>query len=138
SINDHIDKLTEINNAGLEVSETLNEKVKIVENLTTHIKSIESSSIDSLKKQIEDLTGLFIKNANKVIGNYINLSKDSKSFLSDLKAAIILLESTKNPIKNKLDTLEIENKTLQKSITDLKNQNEELLRKVENYEKGGE
>ncbi|MFX1599502.1 MAG: hypothetical protein ACFFB6_02780 [Promethearchaeota archaeon] len=138
SINDHIDKLTEINNAGLEVSETLNEKVKIVENLTTYIKSIESSSLDSLKKQIEDLTGLFIKNANKVIGNYINLSKDSKSFLSDLKAAIILLESTKNPIKNKLDTLEIENKTLQKSITDLKNQNEELLRKGENYEKGGE
>jgi prefoldin subunit 5 len=73
---------------------------------------------------------------NKVIGNFINLSKDSKSFLSDLKAAIILLESSKNPIKNKLDTLEVENKTLQKSLAELKKTNKELQKKIEKYERG--
>ena len=137
-LNDHINKLTEINNSGLTFSDTLSKKIEIIENLTTHVDSIEIASSDTLKSQIEELSGLFIKNTNKVIGNFINLNKDSKNFLSDLKAAIILLESTKNPIKNKLDTLEVENKTLQKSIIDLKKQNEESLKKVENYEKGGE
>jgi len=138
SLNEHSNKLTEINNLGLAVSDTLSKKIEIVENLTTHVNSMEISSLDTLKNQIEELSGLFIKNTNKVIGNFINLNKDSKSFLSDLKAAIILLESTKNPIQNKIDTLEVENKTLQKSIIELKKQNEELLEKIENYEKGGE
>ena len=138
SINEHLDKLAEINTKGLKASESLDENIKIVENLTKSIGSIENLSLNVLKKEIEELSELFTKNLNKIIGNFINLGKDSKSFLSDLKAAIILLESSKNPIKNKLDTFEVENKTLQKSVTELKKQNEELLKKIEKYEKGGE
>jgi len=138
SINEHLDKLAEINTKGLKASESLDENIKIVETLTKSIGSIENLSLNVLKKEIEELSELFTKNLNKIIGNFINLGKDSKSFLSDLKAAIILLESSKNPIKNKLDTFEVEKKTLQKSVTELKKQNEELLKKIEKYEKGGE
>jgi proteasome lid subunit RPN8/RPN11 len=138
SINEHIDNLAEIKNNSLKTSESFDETIKIVETLTESMNSIENSSIDVLEKKIEELSEIFTKNLNKVIGNFINLSKDSKDFLSDLKAAIILLESSKNPIENKLDTLEVENKTLQKSIAELKRQNEELLKKVDKDEKGGE
>ncbi len=138
SINNHLAKLTEINEKGLKTSERLEENIKTVQNLTENINSMENSSFDFLNKKIEELSEIFTKNLNKVIGNFINLSKDSKSFLSDLKAAIILLENTKNPIRNKLETFEVEKKTLQKSIADLKKQNEELLKKIDMNENGGE
>ncbi len=137
SMNDHIENLAEINNMSTKTSENLDQKINIVENLAKNLNSVENLVPNVLKKEIEEISDLFTKNMNKVIGNFINLSKDSKSFLSDLKAGIILLESSKNPIQNKIDTLEVENKTLQKSITDLKKQNEELLKKIEKYEKGG-
>ncbi len=138
SANEHIEKLAEINNKGLQTSESLDENIKTVDNITESINSIEESYTDVLKNKTEELSELSTKNLNKVIGNFINLNKDSKSFLSDLKAAIILLESSKNPIQNKLDTLEVENKTLQKSNSELKKQNDDLLKKIEEYEKGGE
>ena len=137
SMNNHADQLTEINKINIETSKNLDQKINIIENLKKSINSMENSVSDILKKEIEEMSDFFTKNMNKVIGNFINLIKDSKSFLSDLKAGIILLESSKTPIQNKIDTLEVENKTLQKSITDLKKQNETLLKKIENYEKGG-
>jgi proteasome lid subunit RPN8/RPN11 len=138
TISENINKLTEINSKGLNASNNLDGNIEIVESLTKSIESLENSSMNVLKKDIEELSESYTKNMNKVIGNFINLGKDSKSFLSDLKAAIILLESSKNPIQNKLDTLEVENKTLQKSIIDLKKHNEELQKKLDKYEKGGE
>ncbi|MHA2393718.1 MAG: hypothetical protein ACXAEX_17415 [Promethearchaeota archaeon] len=101
------------------------------------------SAIDSLiqsnlsTKQGESLTD-FSKRINRMKGNLNNLNKDSKSYLSDLKAAIILLESSKNPIENKLKTLQTENKEYQKNIQDLKSENQQLLTKIKKLEKGGE
>ncbi|MFX0143039.1 MAG: hypothetical protein ACFE9C_03095 [Candidatus Hodarchaeota archaeon] len=138
SINEQIDHLADFRNNNLRTSESFEETFKIVKNLTESITSIKDSSLDISKKKIEEISDIFTKNLNKVIGNFINLSKDSKDFLSDLKAAIILLESSKHPIENRLDTLEVENKTLQKSIAELKKQNEELLKKVNKVEKVGE
>jgi hypothetical protein len=137
-INENRERLTEINNDKSVSSESLEQKIKSIENIIQTINSMQNSTTDVLKDEIEKLSTLFTKNVNKVIGNLINLGKDSKSFLSDLKAGIILLESSKNPLSNKLDTLEVENKTLHKSITDLKKKNEELLKKIEKYEKGGD
>ncbi|MFX0137317.1 MAG: hypothetical protein ACFFDN_27005, partial [Candidatus Hodarchaeota archaeon] len=117
---------------------SLDQQKVILENLSKNINSIENLTLDKLNTFIEELSGNYTKNANKVIGNLININKDAKSFISDLKAAIILLESSKTPLQNKLDTQEIEIKTLQKSITELKKKNEELLSKIENLEKGAE
>ena len=83
------------------------------------------------------MSALLTKSINKVIGNIVNFGKDSKSFLSDLKAGIILLESSKNPINSKLETLEVENKNLHKTIAELKKEIEQL-KKEENNEKGGD
>ncbi len=138
NISENIGKLEEITNRGLKASNNLEENIENIENLTKSIDSFENLLLNILKKDIEALSESYAKNLNKVIGNFINLGKDSKSFLSDLKAAIILLESSKNPIQNKLDTLEVENKTLQKSTTELKKQNDELLKKLDKYEKGGD
>ncbi|MFX1389751.1 MAG: hypothetical protein ACFE9Z_06810 [Promethearchaeota archaeon] len=137
-INENREKLTEINNTRSISSESLEQKIKSIENMIQTINSMQNLTIDVLKDEIEKFSALFTKSVNKVIGNLINLGKDSKSFLSDLKAGIILLESSKNPLSNKLDTLEVENKTLHKSIADLKKKNEELLKKIEKYEKGGD
>ncbi|UCC18841.1 MAG: hypothetical protein JSV62_12130 [Promethearchaeota archaeon] len=136
-MNQYNEKLSEINKVQFKSSEILEKQINIAETLSTNINSFGNSSVNILKDEIEKVSGTITKNSNKVIGNFINLSKDTKEFLSDLKAAIILLESSKNPIQNKLDTLENENKTLQKSITDLKKQNEDLLKKIEKHEKGG-
>ncbi|MFX0104726.1 MAG: Mov34/MPN/PAD-1 family protein [Candidatus Hodarchaeota archaeon] len=130
-LNEHAIKLTEVNNRGLKSSENLDEQNTVLENLSKSLNSIEDVLLNKLKKKIEEMSGNFTKNANKFIGNFINLNKDSKSILSDLKAALILLESSKNPLKNKLDTKEIEIKTLQKNIAELKKHNQELLTKIE-------
>ena len=81
---------------------------------------------------------VFNKKVSKIKGNLNNLYKETKNYLSDLKAAIILLESSKNPIKNKLSTLQTENKELQKTIKDLRAENQELSNKIKKLEKGGE
>jgi hypothetical protein len=130
-----IDKLAEINTNNLESSENLDEQIIILEGLSKNISSMENAMIENLNSGIEDLSGNLTKNANKVIGNLINLSKESKNFLSDLKAAIILLESSKTPLQNKLDTQVIEIKTLQKTISDLKSNNQNLITKIEKLEK---
>jgi len=134
----HVQKLTEINNIGLRSSESLDKQNSILENLSKNISSIENLTLNKLNESIEDLSGNFTKNTNKVIGNFINLNKDTKSFLSDLKAAIILLESSKTPLQNKLDTQEIEIKTLQKNIAGLKKENQDLSNMIKKLEKGEE
>ncbi|MFX1554115.1 MAG: hypothetical protein ACFFBV_09325 [Promethearchaeota archaeon] len=134
----HGQKLTEINSIGLRSSEILDKQISVLENLLENINSIEDLTFNKLNESFENLSGNFIKNINKVIGNFINLNKDNKSFLSDLKAAIILLESSKTPLQNKLDTQEIEIKTLQKNITGLKKENQDLSNKIKKLEKGEE
>ncbi|MFX0007076.1 MAG: Mov34/MPN/PAD-1 family protein [Candidatus Hermodarchaeota archaeon] len=138
NISENIDKLTAINTKGLKVSDNLEQKIDTIENLKNSIDIIEDSTLNILKKEFDELSESYNKNLNKIIGNFINLGKDSKSFLSDLKAAIILLESSKNPIQDKLDTLQVENKTLQKNIAELKEEKEELQKKLNNFEKGGD
>ncbi|MFX1568194.1 MAG: hypothetical protein ACFFCV_07490 [Promethearchaeota archaeon] len=133
--NDYINELNEINSKALTKSELLEAQKNILEGLSKNITSIENRNTESLEQKVEEISGNYTKNANKVIGNFINLNKEAKNFLSDLKAAIILLESTKTPLQNKLDSQEVEIKTLKKSIAELKSNNEKLLSKLEKLEK---
>jgi chromosome segregation ATPase len=70
-------------------------------------------------------------------GNLNNFDKETKTHLSNLKAAIILLENSKTPIISKIKTLQDENKELQKSIKELKNEKQQLLNQIKKLEKGG-
>ncbi len=132
---EQIEILTKTNEQGLKSSESLNQQNSILESLSQNVNSIGDLTTDKLDKSIIDLSGNFTKNANKIIGNFINLNKETKTFLSNLKAAIILLESSKTPLRNKLDTQEAEIKTLQKTITELKKDNQELLNEIEKLQK---
>ena len=132
---EQIEILTKTNEQGLKSSESLNQQNSILESLSQNVNSIGNLTADKLDKSIVDLSGNFTKNANKIIGNFINLNKETKTFLSNLKAAIILLESSKTPLRNKLDTQEAEIKTLQKTITELKKDNQELLNNIEKLQK---
>ena len=134
--NNQIDKLTKINKLGLESSKSLDEQRSIIENLSKTLNSIENIISEKFDNIIEDLSGVFTKNINKIIGSFINLNRESKSFLSDLKAAIILLESSKTPLQTKIDAQKVEIKALQKDLTDIRKEKQDLLEKVKNLEKG--
>lgn len=126
--------LTKNNVKGLESSDILKQQKSVLESLSDKLGSIKNLTPEILNKSIEDSSEKFTKNTNKVIGNFINLNKETKNFLSDLKAAIILLESSKTPLQNKLATQDVEIKTLQKNITELKKENQDLLNKIEKLE----
>ncbi|MFW9873800.1 MAG: hypothetical protein ACFFG0_11900 [Candidatus Thorarchaeota archaeon] len=105
---------------------------------TERYKSVDNLIQNNLNTAQEDLFTSFNKMISRIKGNLNNLNKETKNYLSDLKAAIILLESSKNPIKSKINTFQIENKDLQKTVKDFKVENQELLSKLQKLEKGGE
>ena len=132
-----IEQLAKIGTKTSLYSEKLKSQISALNNSSEKIRSIEEITLDKLNSLQEEFLGKVTKNTNKIVGNFINLNKETKSFLSDLKAAIIVLEGSKNPIKNKINTLETENKNLQKDIKDLKGENENLMKKLKKLE-GGE
>ncbi|MFX0042601.1 MAG: Mov34/MPN/PAD-1 family protein [Candidatus Hodarchaeota archaeon] len=136
SIKETLENLTKINQESSNAFEKLKSEENSLNNISEKINSIEDVINNKLKNLQDELINKLSKNINKIVGNFINLNKDTKSFLSDLKAAIILLESSKNPIQNKITTLESENKTLQKDLLELKNQNQDLINKLQKYEGG--
>jgi proteasome lid subunit RPN8/RPN11 len=117
---------------------SLNGGSNALKKYTEKYKSIDNLIQSDLNTLQEDLLVSFNKKISKIKGNLNNLYKETKKYLSDLKAAIILLESSKNPIKNKLSTIQTENKELQKTIKDLRAENQELSNKIKKLEKGGE
>ncbi|MFX1313142.1 MAG: hypothetical protein ACFFHD_11100 [Promethearchaeota archaeon] len=129
-----IDQIAKIGTKSSLLTERLNDQIASLNKNSENIKSIENITLDKINGLQEQLVTKVLKSTNKIVGNMINLNKETKSFLSDLKAAIILLESSKNPIKNKIETLETENKSLQKTTKDLKNENENLLKKLKKLE----
>jgi len=118
------------------LSEKLKNQFVTLNKNSEKIRTIENITLDKINSLQEELLAKVVKSTNKIVGNFINLNKETKSFLSDLKAAIIVLESSKNPIKNKIDTLETENKSLQKNIIDLRTENENILKKLKKLEGG--
>ncbi|MHA1932014.1 MAG: hypothetical protein ACW96X_05710 [Promethearchaeota archaeon] len=140
--------LNKINNISSNVAE-FNQK------FTNHIKALEQSRdlmvglperYKSLNKFIqgslntaqEDIMTTYTKSTNKAQAKLNNIFKETKGYLSNLKAAIILIESLKIPIKEKLDTAQTENKELHKIIKDLRSEKQDLMNKLKKLEKGGE
>jgi len=137
SFKETLENLSKINQESPKVFEKLESEQNSLNSLLEKIDSIEDSINNKLKNLQDEVINKLSKNTNKIVGNFINLNKDTKSFLSDLKAAIILLESSKNPIQSKIKTLETENKNLQKDLLELKTVNQDLLNKLKKLE-GGE
>ena len=135
--NEEIEKLIEINELGLKNSKSVDDQGNFIDNLLKDFDSLENTISEKFNTLIGGKSEEFIKSLNKIIGNFSNLNKESKKFLSDLKAAIILLESLKNPLQNKLETQKVEIKTLQKDFIDLKKENQALLEQIKKLEKGG-
>ncbi|MFX1574101.1 MAG: hypothetical protein ACFFB0_15260 [Promethearchaeota archaeon] len=131
-----IDQFTKIETNTSLLSEKLKSQFTSLNKNSEKIRTIENETFEKINSLQEELLAKIIKSTNKIVGNFINLNKETKSFLSDLKAAIIVLESSKTSIKNKIDILENENKSLQKDIKDLKTENENLLKKLKKLEGG--
>ncbi|MHA2281131.1 MAG: hypothetical protein ACXAC5_09795 [Promethearchaeota archaeon] len=129
----------------LEFNQKFTNNIKTIEksrdsmtNLTERYKSLGKFIQSSLNTAHEDVMTIYTKSTNRAKGNLNNLSKETKGYLSNLKAAIILLESLKNPIKEKLSSTRTENKELQKTIKDLRSEKQSLMNKIKKLEKGGE
>ncbi|MFW9987298.1 MAG: hypothetical protein ACFFC3_01445 [Candidatus Odinarchaeota archaeon] len=133
--NRQMEDLTDINNKKVKASESLSQQNSLLESVYNNIISIEELVTDKLDKYIKDISENFVRNSNKIVGNFINSNKDTKSFLSNLKAAIILLESLKTPLQNKLESQEIEIKTLKKNIIELEKKNKDLMTNIEKLNK---
>jgi hypothetical protein len=73
-----------------------------------------------MQKETSDVSS---KKQSKALGILAELNKKSQKFLTNMKAAVLILESTKTPIFEKIDKLESEKK--------------QLLSKIKELEKGG-
>ncbi len=133
-----IESLKKIKDQSLKSSESLTQQIPILDRLLKITNSLGNVILNQVNTKSEEEVDKFTKIANKIIGNLINLNKENKSFLSDLKAAIILLESSKTPLQNKIESQNVEIKNLQKEISRLNKENQELLEKIQQFEKKGE
>jgi proteasome lid subunit RPN8/RPN11 len=161
------EKMITLTQSTFEQSQTpiLTENFKALENLTSNldimnkknvsvIKDLEKSNVllqeaskilepskirivGSLEERYEKISDNAKKKLKNTEKNFENLEKDSKKLLADLKAAILVLEGSKEPILNKIERLEVDKKNLLEKIKELKTTNEDLLKKVKTLEEGG-
>ncbi|MBY9004139.1 MAG: hypothetical protein KGD73_09235 [Candidatus Lokiarchaeota archaeon] len=110
---------------------TLQDMIKTLEpskvRITGRINAINESILEGVKKKLK-------MTENK----FDSLENESKKLLSDLKAAILVLEGSKEPIDQKLDRLELDKKNLHEKLKEIRTENTELLRKIKELEKEGE
>jgi proteasome lid subunit RPN8/RPN11 len=92
-------------------------------NLSDKISSIKDVTIEKVKKMQKETSDLTSKKHSSIKNSIDDLQKNSKKFVTNLKAAVLILEGTKAPIFEKIDKLESEKK--------------ELLLKIKELEQGG-
>ena len=120
--NNAVDKIVEIKN--INTIEKIENSQLSLNRLLEQINNFNSKFSENLKESLRNIEENTRKRNNKIYGNLTNLNKTTKSFVSDLKAAVLILERTKISISERVKRLETE-KT-------------ELLLKIKNLEKGGE
>ena len=91
--------------------------------LSEKVESLKAATIEKIKKMQKETSDTMSKKQGKAMGTLTDLNKKSEKFLTNLKAAVLILEGTKAPIFEKIDRLESEKK--------------ELLSKIKELEKGG-
>ncbi len=102
------------------------------------IKTLEPSKVRILGG-IDALNKSIIENVKKKLKltetKFESLENDSKKLLSDLKAALLVLEGSKEPLEQKIDRLEMDKKNLHEKLKEIKAENAELSKKIKEIEK---
>ncbi len=91
--------------------------------LSDKIISIKDTTLNKIKKMQKETSDLTSKKQGLIKNSISDLQKNSQKFITNLKAAVLILEGTKAPIFEKIDKLESEKK--------------ELLLKIKELEQGG-
>jgi len=91
--------------------------------LSEKINSIKDATLEKIKKMQKETSDITSKKHSIMKKSISDLQKNSHKFLTNLKAAVLILEGTKEPILEKIDRLESEK--------------QELLLKIKKLEKGG-
>ena len=91
--------------------------------LSEKINSIKEATLEKIRKMQKETSDVTSKKQSKASIILTDLNKKSQKFLTNLKAAVLILEGTKAPIFDKIDKLESEKKL--------------LLSKIKELEKGG-
>jgi len=103
------------------------ENLEVLENsldtLSDKISSIKDSTLEKIKKMQKETSNITSKKHDIMKNSISDLHKNSQKFLTNLKAAVLILEGTRAPIFEKINNLESEKK--------------ELLLKIKELEQGG-
>jgi DNA repair ATPase RecN len=100
------------------------EKLEIsLTTLSDKINSIKDATLEKIKKMQKETSDLTSKKHGLMKNSISDLQKNSQRFVTNLKAAVLILEGTKAPIFEKIDKLESEKK--------------ELLLRIKELEQGG-
>jgi proteasome lid subunit RPN8/RPN11 len=118
-----LDKVNEMNEM---VLQTLEPDYVELEKLYNIIDPTKSRIKGAVEDNQEIILNNFKKKLSNIKGIFSNLDKDLRKLLSDLKAAILVLEGSKGPVLNKIEKLENEKKNLHNTIRELKNEIKEL------------
>ena len=87
--------------------------------LSDKILSIKDATLEKVKKMQKETSDLSSKKHGIIKNTLSNLQGNSKKFVTNLKAAVLILEGTKAPIFEKINNLESEKKELLLKIKDL-------------------
>lgn len=121
--NDCQKKLTDYNGSVSVNLDNLEKLENSLNSLSEQIKSIKNATLDKIKAMQKETYNVTSKKHNLMLNNLNNLNIQSQKFLTNLKAAVLILEGTKAPILDKINNLESEKK--------------ELLLKIKKLEQGG-
>ena len=145
-LNDEI--ITNFENSLSVLTEMDQEQTNVIENLEKTNATLQDMSkiLEPSKVRIiggiENLNDSIIKNVKKKListeKKFESLENDSNKLLSDLKAAILVLEGSKEPIIQKINRQELDKKNLHEKLKDLRAENDELLKKIKENEIEGE
>ena len=127
--------LKHINKKQAEVIQGLEKNNAILQETAKIIEPSKIRIIGSLDENHEKTSDNMKKKLKNTKNNFENLETETKKLLSDLKAAILVLEGSKEPILTKIEKLEDEKKILLDKIKELKSNNEDLLKKIKTLEK---
>jgi len=129
--------ITDIDTVDKKCIESLKKGNQITENLSKIIMPSEKRIASKLEEDKTKITDNLKRKIVNLENSIANLNKETKKIMSNLKAAILVLEGTKEPIFSKIEKLENEKKNLHSNIKELKSEKQELMNQIKQLKKGG-